>query len=82
MCVPYPGVKEARNTMEVIMSTPTQHQLVWDRRKAILDRKSEIEEAREQGMAQGMEARSKEIYDRMIAGGIAEAEARKLVYGE
>ena len=49
-----PGVKEARNTMEVIMSTPTRRQLVWDRRKAMLDRKSELEEAREQGMAQGI----------------------------
>ena len=73
-----PGVKEARNTMEVIMSTPTQRRLIWDRRKAMLDRKSELEEAREQGMEQGRKA----VYQNLIAMGIPEEQARKAAFDE
>ena len=47
------GVKEARETMQTIMSSPEQRQRILDRRKAQLDEKSLLEEAEERGEARG-----------------------------
>ena len=47
------GVEEARKTMEAIMSTPEQRQMIWNRRKALLDYKSEIEDAEARGEERG-----------------------------
>ena len=44
------GVKEAQQTMEAIMSSPEQRQMIWNRRKALLDYKSEMEDAETGGM--------------------------------
>ena len=44
------GVKEAKKTMEAIMSSPEQRQMIWNRRKALLDYKSEMEDAETRGM--------------------------------
>ena len=53
------GVKEARKTMELIMATPTERQLLMDRELAELDRQAWLEDALaeglEKGMAEGME---------------------------
>lgn len=48
------GVKEARKTMEAIMSSPEQRQMIWNRRKALLDYKSEMEDAETRGEKRGM----------------------------
>lgn len=47
------GVKEARKTMEVIMSSQDQRRMMLDRRKALLDEKSLLEEAEARGAARG-----------------------------
>jgi len=44
------GVKEAQKTMEAILSSPEQRQMIWNRRKALLDYKSEMEDAETRGM--------------------------------
>ncbi len=49
------GVKEATKTMEAIMSSPEQRQRILNRRKALLDYKSEIEDAEAKGEARGTE---------------------------
>lgn len=49
------GVKEATKTMEAIMSSPEQRQRILNRRKALLDYKSEIEDAEAKGEARGSE---------------------------
>lgn len=80
-----PGVKEAQKTMEVIMSEPTQRQLIIDRRTALLDRQAELDDAtrkgRAEGRAEGRDQRSQEIYERMIASGMQEKQARALAFG-
>ena len=72
-----PGVKEAQKTMEVIMSEPTQRQLIIDRRTALLDRQAELDDA----VNKGRDQRSQEIYERLIASGIQEKQARALAFG-
>ena len=47
------GVMEAGKTMEVIMSKPNQRQQIWNRRKALLDWKSEMEDSMERGIVIG-----------------------------
>ena len=47
------GVMEAKKTMETIMSTPSQREMIWDRRRALLDWKSEIEDSIAKGRAEG-----------------------------
>ena len=84
-----PGVKEAQKTMEVIMSEPTQRQLIIDRRTALLDRQAELDvavkkgrtEGRAEGRAEGRDQRSQKIYERLIASGIQEKQARALAFG-
>ena len=84
-----PGVKEAQKTMEVIMSEPTQRQLIIDRRTALLDRQAELDDAtrkgrtegRAEGRAEGRDQRSQEIYEHMIASGMQEKQARALAFG-
>ena len=39
--------------MRTIMNTPEQRQIVWDRRLAQLDYDSQMESARNEGLAQG-----------------------------
>jgi len=52
------GVKEALKTMEMILSNPTERQLLEDRHRAEVDRRSilsaERAQARNEGIAQGM----------------------------
>ena len=55
------GVEEARKTMEAIMSTPDQRQMIWNRRKALLDYKSEIEDAEVRGEVKGFDLLGKLI---------------------
>ena len=43
------GVKEARKTMEAIMSSPEQRRIIWDRRKALLDERTLLAEAKAEG---------------------------------
>ena len=43
------GVKEAAKTMETIMSSPEQRQRILNRRKALLDYKSQMEDAEAKG---------------------------------
>ena len=47
------GVKEARKTMETIMSSDEQRRMIWKRRIAQLDYKSAMIEAEERGEARG-----------------------------
>ena len=47
------GIKEAANTMEVIMATPSQRQKIWERKLALMDYNTEIYSAREEGKAEG-----------------------------
>ena len=47
------GVKEARKTMEAIMSSPEQRRIIWDRRKALLDERTLLAEAKAEGIAEG-----------------------------
>jgi len=47
------GVKEAARTMETIMSSPEQRQRILNRRKALLDYKSQIEDAEAKGKTEG-----------------------------
>ena len=68
-----PGVKEAQKTMEVIMSEPTQRQLIIERKTALLDRQAELDSA-EKKVRQ-------EIYERMISSGMQEKQARELAFG-
>ena len=68
-----PGVKEAQKTMEVIMSEPTQRQLIIDRRTALLDRQAELDDAKRKGQ--------QEAYERMVASGMSESQARALAFG-
>lgn len=67
--------------MEVIMSEPTQRQLIIDRRTALLDRQAELDDAARKGRAEGRDQRSQEIYKRLIASGIQEKQARALAFG-
>ena len=58
------GVKEAMKTMSMIMATPSERDLIWDRRMAIWDYNSSLsgakkagrEEGRKEGMKAGMKA--------------------------
>ena len=80
---------KAQKTMEVIMSEPTQRQLIIDRRTALLDRQAELDDAMRkgrtegcaEGRAEGRDQRSQEIYQRMIASGMQEKQARALAFG-
>ena len=47
------GIREAANTMEVIMATPSQRQKIWERKLALMDYNTEIYSAREEGKAEG-----------------------------
>ncbi len=47
------GVKEAMKTMRVIMGTPTERQLLWDRKMAIWDYNDSIAGAKAYGMEEG-----------------------------
>ncbi len=67
--------------MEVIMSEPTQRQLIIDRRTALLDRQAELDDAVKKGRTEGRDQRSQEIYERLIASGIQENQARALAFG-
>ena len=59
--------------MEVIMSEPTQRQLIIDRRTALLDRQAELDDAKRKGQ--------QEAYERMVASGMSESQARALAFG-
>ena len=50
-----PGVKEAMKTMELIMATPTERQLLMDRELAEIDRRSFLEDALTEGIKEGRE---------------------------
>ncbi len=41
--------------MEVIMSSPEQRRIIWDRRKALLDERTLLAEAKAEGRAEGRE---------------------------
>ena len=97
-----PGVKEARKTMEFILSNPTERDLIWHRKLAQWDEKDRLEgalmqgreegrieggaegraEGRAEGIAQGEEKHAKEVYDRLLAINMPEAQARRIVFGE
>ena len=47
------AIKEATKQMRVIMSTPDQRQIVWNRKLAEIDYRSQITEEREQGAREG-----------------------------
>ena len=47
------GVKEAMKTMSMIMATPSERQLIWDRRMAIWDYNSSMSGARKAGREEG-----------------------------
>ena len=70
------GVKEARKTMELIMATPTERQLLMDRELAELDRQAWLEDALaeglEKGMAEGMEKGMAEGMEKGMEKGMAE----------
>ena len=68
-----PSVKEAQKTMEVIMSEPTQRQLIIDRKTALLDRQAELDDAKRKGQ--------QEAYERMVASGMLESQARAFAFG-
>ena len=48
-----PGIKEAANTMELIMTNPSQRQLLWERKLALMDYNTEMRSAREEGRQEG-----------------------------
>lgn len=48
------GIKEAANTMAMIMMNPTERQLLWDRKLALMDYNTEMISARMTGMEEGM----------------------------
>ena len=48
------GVKEAMKTMSMIMATPSERDLIWDRRMAIWDYNSSISGAKKAGWEEGM----------------------------
>ena len=60
------GVKEATKTMETIMSSPEQRQRILNRRKALLDYKSEMEEAEARGEARG-EVKGANMFSALIS---------------
>ena len=63
------GVKEARKTMELIMATPTERQLLMDRELAELDRQAWLEDALAEGLEKGMaEGREKGMAEGMEKG--------------
>ena len=39
--------------MEAIMSSPEQRRIIWDRRKALLDERTLLAEAKAEGIAEG-----------------------------
>ena len=41
--------------MEAIMSSPEQRRIIWDRRKALLDERTLLAEAKAEGIAEGRE---------------------------
>jgi flagellar biosynthesis/type III secretory pathway protein FliH len=41
--------------MEAIMSSPEQRRIIWDRRKALLDERTLLAEAKAEGIAEGLE---------------------------
>ena len=59
--------------MEVIMSEPTQRQLIIERKTALLDRQAELDTA--------VKIVRQEIYERMIASGMQEKQVRALAFG-
>ena len=68
-----PGVKEAQKTMEVIMSEPTQRQLIIDRRTALLDRQAELDDATRKGRAEGRAEGRVEILSNLVKDGLLSA---------
>ena len=48
-----PGIQEAANTMEMILANPTQRQLLWERKLALMDYNTEIMDARNTGRMEG-----------------------------
>ena len=47
------GIREAANTMAMIMMNPTERQLLWDRKLALMDYNTEMISARMTGMEEG-----------------------------
>ena len=63
--------------MEVIMSKPDQRRLVWDRRVALMDMRSELSDARKEGW----DERSQVIYERLRASDMPDEQAREIAFG-
>ena len=60
------GVKEAGKTMEMIFSTPSERQLLLDRRKAEIDRRSIISNIRAEGRAEGQILQAVKMYRLLV----------------
>lgn len=65
------GIREAANTMAMIMSNPTERQLLWERKMAMMDYNTEIISARMTGLEEGREEGKIEIARNMKIRGMA-----------
>ena len=63
------AIKEATKQMRVIMSTPDQRQIVWNRKLAEIDYRSQILEERKKGIAQGIQKGSLDVLSGLVRKG-------------
>ena len=65
-----PGVKEAAKTMQVIMANPTEREMIRMRQDAEIDRRTELNAAKRQGMKQGKAEMAREMARGMKRDGV------------
>lgn len=65
------GIREAANTMAMIMMNPTERQLLWDRQLALMDYNTEMISARMTGIEKGMKKGRIEIARKMKTKGMS-----------
>ncbi len=76
------GVKEAMKTMTMIMANPTERDLLWERRIAEIDRRSLLEDLKEESMAEGRAKGMAEGRAEGMAEGMAQGMAQGRTQGE
>ena len=64
------AIREAAKQMRVIMSTPDQRQIVWNRKLAEIDYRSQILEERKKGIEQGMQIGSLNTLSGLVQAGL------------